>query len=171
MSRFLRYLRIVFSTICLIACVMFSVLWVRSYWQFDLMLVRLSPKNDLRIVTCRGKAASCISSPSVSMVTGEFRISPNAWMNSKVSWWISSTIESGLGDDLQRNFTPNLVRTNLGGADGRIVIIPLWIVIASSGSFAVAPWIHWSNQFNLRTLLLATTLIAVVLGLVMWSLR
>ncbi len=32
MRRWLRYLRIAFSTACLIACVVLIALWVRSYW-------------------------------------------------------------------------------------------------------------------------------------------
>ena len=33
----------------------------------------------------------------------------------------------------------------------------------------VAPWLRW--RFSLRTLLIATTLVAVVLGLIVWSVR
>jgi hypothetical protein len=35
MLRYLRYLRIAFSAICGIACVLLCVLWVRSYWWSD----------------------------------------------------------------------------------------------------------------------------------------
>ena len=31
---------------------------------------------------------------------------------------------------------------------------------------AAVPWLHWSKQFSLRTLLLVTMLVAIVLGLV-----
>ncbi len=33
---------------------------------------------------------------------------------------------------------------------------------------SVAPWIPWSRHFSLRTLFIATTLLAVLLGLIMW---
>jgi hypothetical protein len=42
----------------------------------------------------------------------------------------------------------------------RLLLAPLFAVLAG------APWIHSSKRFSLRTLLIATTLIAVVLGLV-----
>ena len=44
-----------------------------------------------------------------------------------------------------------------------------WIVIILLAAFAVAPW--WRQlrfSFSLRTLLIATTLVAVLLGLVAW---
>jgi predicted secreted protein len=33
------------------------------------------------------------------------------------------------------------------------------------GAAAIAPWLPWPRRFSLRTLLMATTLVAVVLGL------
>ena len=30
------------------------------------------------------------------------------------------------------------------------------------------PWVEWPSRFSLRTLLIATTLVAVVLGLILW---
>jgi len=49
---------------------------------------------------------------------------------------------------------------------GSGVMIPDWILILMMGTIAAAPWIRWRWKFSLRTLLIATTLIAVVLGLV-----
>jgi hypothetical protein len=34
-----------------------------------------------------------------------------------------------------------------------------------------APWLIWQRQFSLRTLLVVTTAVAVVLGLVVWGIR
>jgi hypothetical protein len=46
--------------------------------------------------------------------------------------------------------------------------LPYWFVVLTFGSIAVVPWILW--RFSLRTLLIATTLIAAVLGLIIvWS--
>jgi hypothetical protein len=38
--------------------------------------------------------------------------------------------------------------------------------VLSIATLAIVPWIKWSQRFSLRTLLFATTLVAVVLGLV-----
>ena len=40
---------------------------------------------------------------------------------------------------------------------------PLWFIAATSAAFATVPWLP--RRFSLRTLLIATTLLAVVLGL------
>jgi hypothetical protein len=47
--------------------------------------------------------------------------------------------------------------------------VPYWVVVCVAATLTIAPWIPWipwSNRFSLRTLLIATTLVAVVLGLV-----
>jgi hypothetical protein len=44
-----------------------------------------------------------------------------------------------------------------------------WAVVffaSLSALFACIPWLPWSNRFSLRTLLLATTLVAVTLGVI-----
>jgi hypothetical protein len=46
------------------------------------------------------------------------------------------------------------------------VIVPHWFALVAAGSLSAAPWFRL--RFSLRTLLIATTLIAVVLGLFVW---
>jgi len=54
--------------------------------------------------------------------------------------------------------------------DGGInLAIPIWLPILLLASLAVVPWMRW--QFSLRTLLVATTLVAVVLGLAFYAAR
>ena len=53
-----------------------------------------------------------------------------------------------------------------------VASIPLWIPVVISGLIAtttLTPWLTW--HFSLRTLLIATTLVAVVLGLAAWAVR
>jgi hypothetical protein len=47
--------------------------------------------------------------------------------------------------------------------------IPYWCCVLLSAMLAVIPWLPWSRSFSLRTLLIATTLIAVLLGLAVWA--
>jgi hypothetical protein len=55
--------------------------------------------------------------------------------------------------------------------NSKFIYITLWIPILATGLLAAGPWLPWNRQFShrfsLRTLLLAATLVAVVLGLVM----
>jgi hypothetical protein len=43
-----------------------------------------------------------------------------------------------------------------------------WLFILLFGALSVIPWMPWPNRFSLRTLLIVTTLVAVLLGLVVW---
>jgi hypothetical protein len=50
------------------------------------------------------------------------------------------------------------------------IMIPDWILIALFASATVIPWLPLLPvTFSLRTLLIATTLIAVALGLIVWA--
>jgi hypothetical protein len=47
--------------------------------------------------------------------------------------------------------------------------VPFWLVILTSATMGTTPWWRASRRFSLRTLLIAITLIAVVLGLAVWA--
>jgi hypothetical protein len=49
------------------------------------------------------------------------------------------------------------------------VPIPFWCLAVAFAALSVNPWICW--RFTLRTLLMATTLVAVVLGLIVYAVR
>ena len=49
--------------------------------------------------------------------------------------------------------------------------VPFWALVPPAFVLTVTPWLRLGFQFSLRTLLIATTAIAVVLGLAVWSLR
>jgi hypothetical protein len=52
------------------------------------------------------------------------------------------------------------------------VYMPHWFLVVGFAVLSAVPWIehiHW--RFTLRTLLIATTLVAIVLGLIVWAVR
>ena len=51
------------------------------------------------------------------------------------------------------------------------VVIKVYAILAILAIVAAAPWIRWSKRFSVRTLLIATTLVAVLLGLVVYATR
>jgi hypothetical protein len=55
--------------------------------------------------------------------------------------------------------------------DGRIVVVPCWVLVLLSGSLATVPCIPWSRRFSLRTLLIAMTLVAAGLGVIVYASR
>ncbi len=56
----------------------------------------------------------------------------------------------------------------INDAGGAAVLIPDWFLIFAATAFSAAPPVRWSNRFTLRTLLVATTLVAIGLGLIVW---
>jgi hypothetical protein len=53
-----------------------------------------------------------------------------------------------------------------GSVDGTYFFVALLLF-----GFAAAPWERMPSRFSLRTLLIATTLVAVVLALIVWATR
>jgi hypothetical protein len=53
---------------------------------------------------------------------------------------------------------------------GRYVcVVPDWFSVLVTATLVAAPWLRW--RFSLRTLLIATTLVTVVLGLIVYATR
>jgi hypothetical protein len=46
-------------------------------------------------------------------------------------------------------------------------VVPFWLLVLTCGLISVIPWPRW--HFSLRTLLIATTLVAAGLGLLVWA--
>ncbi len=57
------------------------------------------------------------------------------------------------------------------GKDYRVIRVPYWFLVTLTGAVAVVVFSRTDLQFSLRTLLIATTLLAVVLGLGVWLAR
>jgi hypothetical protein len=64
----------------------------------------------------------------------------------------------------------NLPRPFSSRAGSFFVCVPHWFVAQLLGLLAIAPWISW-RQFSIKRLLLATTYLAVLLGLIILSQR
>ena len=51
---------------------------------------------------------------------------------------------------------------------GSVLIVPYWFLVLTSGSLAMAFQMRWPWRFTLRSLFIATTFLAVVLGMIAW---
>jgi len=148
MAKYLRYLRIAWTVFCGIACVLVIMLWVRSYWRIDV-------------------ASGSIG--SIDSVQGSFTC---CWWKERPTW--SNVVISKNLDELQVVGDTGAL-TALYGFDfqrdqeGLLIKLPHWILVLATASVAVAPWIRW--RFTIRTLLFATTLVALVLGAVVYAIR
>jgi hypothetical protein len=147
-----RKLRIAFSVTCAIACVLLIVLWVRSYWWED----DFAYKGDI--------AMSGVQSAEAGI--GVYRNwSPDRPMG--IGWVLESFCigpqEVVSGSGFVWEYLPS---------DRFVVAVPYWFPTAILATLAVLPWIrHFKWRFTTRTLLIATTLVAVVLGAAFYSSR
>jgi hypothetical protein len=147
MRLFLRYLRIAFSATCLIACVLLIVLWVRSYWIDHIAMGQFANAHAFRIDSVLGRVAvlSRAKYPGTSHDPFHLRTDEHP----EVYW------------EPDDNFLGFHYQADEGGI---LATTPYLPVVLGAGAICYVPWIPW--RFTLRTLLIATTLVAVVLGLI-----
>ena len=150
MKRAFRYLRIVFSATCLIACMLLIVLWVRSYWIHQSIAFRVGSRHF-----ATGIGLGRVWFVSSANQLGSFRMKVT---DAKSLTEAMRQDENGFG----------LLILQAAGPAWQIQFPTWWLVVAFAMLAAlVAPWTRY--RFSLRTLLIATTLVAMVLGLVVYA--
>jgi hypothetical protein len=149
-----RKLRIAWSVACGIACVLLCVLWVRSYKRGDIVQAPVSATRGIGFTSLHGW---------VKLST--FRT------NGKDCW----LLRSFPGDEAMQMYGEFFEAKQNHWKFGTHVIsgtyaimMPHWFILLIA-PLTATPWIKW--RFNVRTLLITTTLVAVVLGLIVWSVR
>ena len=145
-----RKLRIAFSAVCGIACVLLFALWVRSYWQHD-YLYQFNSNLYTGIESDWG---------IVSFKQLDFRVFPSR--RHAIEAWTLAVIPPSAPDTNQHRF--QWVWANMTGM--LQVVVPHWFLVVSTATLATVPWVR---RFNLRTLLIVMTLVAAVLGLVVYA--
>jgi hypothetical protein len=159
-----RKLRIAWSVGCAIACALLIALWVRSHWWSEGASLWMPNKGEVGAGSLKHRiVVNCVSE---SLFSKRWRARPGGWSIH------SNTIQDDFGD-----MTDSEIRLRAGLPDGSFsfqnlngngfrAVFPHWVPIVVFASFGVIPWFPW--RFSLRTLLIAKTLIAVVLGLAVW---
>ena len=159
--RIARALRITWTALCGIACVLLCVLWVRSHSWIDQATIRVTHSQSLDLILIRD---------GIRFV-GRYNLAnpdPNFW-----SW---DTLPLSKIQSIA--FAPRKVwdgrRIDWGDTSRRgfnevYVLLPYWLLVSAMAAFAAVPWLKIiPSRFNLRTLLLAMTLVALVLGRIVW---
>ena len=144
MKRFLHYFRIAFTAFCGLVAVLLCVMWVRSYSCSDVF----NGPGTFSINTATG-------------VIHVERLRPIFTSRWSIYTFDLSWRQDGFSD------RPYASRIWDGfDIDDYGVRFPIWFAALVTSLVATIPWIRW--RFRLRTLLIATTLVAMVLGLVVW---
>jgi hypothetical protein len=158
-----RKLRIAWSVVCGILCLLLIVLWVRSYWWID-HLQRISSTFVSDICPYDGKLVFNWSDDAENAKSAMERHGEgwHLWKRSVESW--RGTSAPPLSKRLFHPFSLTLSPNQL--------VIPFWAVAILSSILGALPWMHKMKwRFSLRTLLIATTLVAVLLGAVIYAVR
>jgi hypothetical protein len=156
-----RKLRIAWSVVWGIAISVLIGLWIDSYWNSTIIL-RVSSERRTSIENGLGRMS--LSSTSLPPAVRE------------VSWTsIRAPMTSIV---LDANKAAEAVMHHFAGVHWMFlkktwrIAASHWLLALAMAAIAAAPWLPWfRSHFRLRTLLIATTLVAVVLGLVVWIAR
>jgi hypothetical protein len=146
-----RKLRIAWSVMCGIACVLLIVLWVRSYSVVDFWSLPITAQYSITLGSVPGEIPIGITGYADTTATHLITVPTEKWQTE------ATTVPSALFGGITR------VERDVQ------VWVPSWFLVASTAAFAIVPWLRW--RFSLRTLLIATTLVAVLLGLIVWLAR
>ena len=142
-----RKLRIAWSVFGGIAAVLLVVLWVRSYWKWDAVCIASR-------VTAFGSNSGTVY--WIRSTTPFYVDDPDGWWN----YNYGDATEPAKVFVWQSSFT---------GAGSGTFALPFWLPVLLVILMSAAPWLRL--QFSLRTMLIATTLVAVVLGTITWLAR
>jgi hypothetical protein len=157
-----RRLRIDASVFFAIMMVPLIVLWVRSYWWWDQLYNPISPSRLIVIESASGRvilelAKGLPGSPWIWQISQELN---GAYWGGGDQDWEEANRYRGVGGFAA--YATQYISTY------RMLY---WFPVLASAALVVFPWIRWTNRFSLRTMLIATTLVAAALGLMVWASR
>jgi hypothetical protein len=160
-----RKLRIAWSVFWGLAFVLLILLWVRSYTIVDV----LEQRTTLQIFRLESQTGRL----------SFWQIRPPAGYSPEIDQLLFNQMAIGRFHSYRPvdshgpywHQTSVLAFGRFGGDDDRVVFIPHWFPALSLAAMAALPWLRSPTRYSLRTLLVAMTLIAVVLGLVVWATR
>ena len=149
----LRKLRIAWSGGCGIVCVLLIALWVRSYATCDIYTTA-----DWRT----GGAKGAVS------VDGQLYLFLQK--SPRPRKWRQMSLPAGEVSFVNRVFMSHEIgfRVSTGGI---FIVATHWLAVAMVSALAAICWVPWSLKFNLRTMLIGTSLLAVLLGAAIHSIK
>ena len=140
-----RKLQIAWSVGCGIATVLLVVLWVRSFYVCTVFRQQVTSTLAFSLIAQRGFVGAVAFNPIDELPRGYY------------TWGVSTTTLSRLPKpswDIRVHKAPDTYAQ---------IMLPVWFVmLAIAGPAVAALRMQW--RFGLRTLLIATTLVAVALG-------
>jgi hypothetical protein len=149
-----RKLRIAWSVVWGVACVLLIVLWVRSYHIEEAIDGPIWNNYSGGIWSTLGTMQFVVR--NYGSVWTKVSIPPRQDDDPSGS----QVFQSHLGVSIRR-------LSSNGGDCCTIVKLRYWLLVVLSNCVAICVWLPF-KRFSLRTLVIATTLVAVTLGLIVW---
>jgi hypothetical protein len=152
-----RKLRIAFSILCSMLCLLLIGLWVRGYYYVD-QLQFLGDLSYLSIRMERGQlVVSRFSHPDQALVR-----SLQNELDQKQMW------RSHPSKNARQMPVPGWRRKTPHQFE---VVLPFWSLVLVTAAISCLAWIPWPRGFSLRTLLIGMTLAAVGLTAIVFAVR
>jgi hypothetical protein len=150
-----RVLRITSSAVCGVLCVLLIALAVRSYYRWESVVWGVTAQQGFLL--CSHSGAVIVEYINVSGTTATlYKWHVNSMPSPDTNVFpIGGIEESWAGFSIHGSWN-----------GGFLISVPYWFLFPTCAVLAAVPWIQWSRRFSLRSLLIATTLVAVVLGVV-----
>jgi hypothetical protein len=148
-----RRTRIATSVFFGVLSLILLMMWVRSYWYFDQV------RHSVNGATYAG----------IDSMVGRIRVSSQTLGNHLPSFTGHSSIDlRDLPQRQPKSPTFSWIVTHSGRT---MITFPHWLPLVVTAGIATICWLPIDRRCNLRTLFLATTLVAVLLGLGVWLAR
>ena len=160
-----RKLRIAWSVAWGMVAVLLCVMWVRSYWVTDSAEYLVPNWRDFAIGSARGYV---ILFESDEPSKGK-KYSYSGLVIKRIPETLR--INSILFESHESTCILGKIYYQSKPGWGITLTLPNWFTLLVVAGLAGVPWIRWTNRFSLRTLLIATTLVAIGLGLIVWAAR
>ena len=158
-----RKLRIAFSAACVIACVLLIALWVRSYKCADTFSFPLTSTHLLGASSAQGVVSGIESQYAAGYYKGPWEMLHDSTIEPSIAKVHDPQNRPGYHGILGLSF--------INSWPFHVLCIPYWFLVGGTLMVSYLPWRSRTFRFSLRTLLIVTTLVALLLGLFVWAAR
>jgi hypothetical protein len=188
--RIVRWLRIAWTVAWGVAAVLLVALWARSDHVFDRASGRVFGRASVICVSYAGSMTAVFTDANylrwdwpkldsgpilpINWTLADLSGGRVTWDDTDVVWpyrgklgfsWIRQTLYLNMPNS-ETGWDRHGMSGRSWGANSTGVMVPHWFGASSFASMAGLPFLRW--RFSLRTMLIATTLVAVGLGLIVW---
>ena len=150
-----RKLQIAWSLACGIVCLLLIVFWVRSHYWVEQVFVPVTRSSFVSVGSMPNRFGVGLTHQSPNGTLSTLSMPTMEWLAAMYEETSTPQTDAFWSDAMTFSIS----------ADG--MIMPYWFGVLLSAAFGTAPRLRW--RFSLRTLIIATTLVAVVLGLAVYA--